>query len=118
VSEDGYIEGAPELVAEIATSSASIDLGTKRQVYRRNGVQEYMVWKTFEKELAWFRLVEGEYRQLEADENGLIKSQIMPGLWLAVDALLSSRMFEVLNVSQTGVASPEHAAFVQKLANS
>lgn len=38
ISEDGYIEGAPELVAEIATSSAAIDLGAKQNAYRRNGV--------------------------------------------------------------------------------
>ncbi len=40
ISEDGYIEGAPELVAEIAASTASNDLGDKLRVYRRNGVKE------------------------------------------------------------------------------
>jgi Uma2 family endonuclease len=40
LSEDDYIEGAPELVAEIAASSAAIDLGDKKQVYWRSGLQE------------------------------------------------------------------------------
>jgi hypothetical protein len=46
----------------------------------------------------------------------VIKNQVMPGLWLAVSALLEGRMFEVLNVLQTRIASPEHQGFVQKLA--
>ena len=31
MSEDDYIEGAPELIAEIAASSAAIDLGDKKR---------------------------------------------------------------------------------------
>ena len=38
ISEEGYIEGAPELVVEIAASSASYDLGPKMTTYARNGV--------------------------------------------------------------------------------
>ena len=45
ISEDGYIEGAPELVAEVAASSVSLDLGSKLEAYRRNGVHEYIVWR-------------------------------------------------------------------------
>ncbi len=115
ISADGYIKGAPELVAEIATSSAAIDLGTKKNVYRRNGVKEYLVWQTFENQLSWFRLQDGEYLLVEMDATGILKSQAMPGLWLDVSALLNGRMFEVLNVLQTGINSPEHHAFIQML---
>jgi Uma2 family endonuclease len=47
ISEDDYIEGAPELVVEIAASSAAIDLHSKKEVYRRNGVPEYIVLAGF-----------------------------------------------------------------------
>lgn len=43
ISDDDYIEGAPELVAEIASTSVSRDLGKKLNVYLRNGVREYLV---------------------------------------------------------------------------
>ena len=43
ISEDGYVEGAPELIAEIAASTVSIDVHDKLKVYRRNQVQEYKV---------------------------------------------------------------------------
>src|SRR5262249_19824990 len=35
ISDDNYVENAPELVAEIAASSASYDLHTKLDVYQR-----------------------------------------------------------------------------------
>ncbi|MGC1394792.1 MAG: Uma2 family endonuclease, partial [Coleofasciculaceae cyanobacterium] len=92
LSEDDYIEGAPELVAEIAASSAAIDLGDKKRAYRRNGIKEYIVWQVFEQKLDWFYLQEGEYISLPVDENGVIKSLVFPGLWLAVDDLLSGNM--------------------------
>src|SRR5947209_2877577 len=42
-TEDQYIDGAPELLAEIAHSSRAIDLHTKRQRYADAGVLEYIV---------------------------------------------------------------------------
>lgn len=36
IDTDGYIEGAPELIAEVAASSASYDLSDKLQIYRRH----------------------------------------------------------------------------------
>jgi Uma2 family endonuclease len=116
LSEDDYVEGAPELVAEIAASSAAIDLGDKKRAYRRNGIQEYIVWQVFEQKLDWFYLQEGEYVPLSADENGVIRSRVFPGLWLAVNDLLNGSMTQVLAVLQEGLASPEHGAFVQQLA--
>jgi Uma2 family endonuclease len=116
ISEDGYIEGAPELVAEIATSSAAIDLGAKRNAYRRNGVQEYLVWQTFENRFSWLRLQAEEFILIAPDADGIIRSNTFPGLWLAVPALLEGRMIEGLNVLQAGIADSAHQAFVQKLA--
>jgi Uma2 family endonuclease len=116
ISDDGYIEGAPELVAEIATSSAAIDLGAKQNAYRRNRVQEYLVWQTFENRFSWFCLQAEEFVLIEPDGDGIIRSSVFPGLWLAVPALLAGRMLEVLEVLQAGIAHPAHQAFVQKLA--
>jgi len=116
IGEDGYIEGAPELVAEIATSSAAIDLSEKKNAYRRNGVQEYLVWQTFENRFSWFRLQAEEFVLIEPNTDGIIRSRTFPGLWLAVSALLEGNMMEVLNVLQAGIADPAHQAFIQELA--
>lgn len=64
LSEDGYLEGSPELVIEIAASSAVFDLGDKKQAYRRNGVAEYLVWQVFENKIDWYALTDGDYQLL------------------------------------------------------
>jgi Uma2 family endonuclease len=115
ISDDDYVEGVPELIAEIAASSASYDLNDKLNAYRRNGVQEYIVWQIYENRLNWFSLQEGRYVTLEPDGVGVIRSQIFPGLWLAVNALREGDLAEVLAVLQQGLQTAEHQAFVEHL---
>lgn len=117
LDNEGYIEGAPELVVEIAASTASIDLRDKKRVYRRNGVKEYLVWQVSNQRFDWFSWQEGEYISVEPDAQGIIRSQVFPGLWLAVTALLRENMLEVMETLQTGLASTEHQEFVEQLGN-
>ncbi len=115
---DGYVEGAPELVAEVAASSATKDLYDKKRAYRRNGILEYIVWQVFEQTVSWFSLQDGEYVTLTPNASGIIQSQIFPGLWLDVSALVSDNMQQVLAVLQTGLNSAEHQTFVEQLKKS
>lgn len=115
VDEDGYLRGAPELIVEIAGSSAAYDLHEKLALYQNHGVQEYVIWQVHEQEIIWFRLEDGSYRPLPVDEDGLIRSQIFPGLWLAVDAMLAGDLATVLAAAQEGLQSAEHAGFVKQL---
>ncbi|MFB2934879.1 Uma2 family endonuclease [Aerosakkonemataceae cyanobacterium BLCC-F154] len=115
LSEDGYLEGSPELVIEIAASSAAIDLRDKKRAYRRNGVQEYIVWQVFEQIIDWFSLQDGDYVSLMPNEQGVICSEIFPGLWLDIAAMLQGNMPQVLTVLQGGISSEEHQLFVQQL---
>jgi Putative restriction endonuclease len=117
VSEDDYIEGVQELIVEIAASSVAIDLHGQKQAYRRNGVKEYIVWQVLEQKLSWFSLEQGEYLKLVPDDDGVVRSRVFSGLWLAVPELLTGNMQSVLAALQTGLQSPEHAAFIQKLAS-
>ena len=115
ISQDDYVEGAPELIVEIAASSASYDVHQKLNVYRRNQVQEYLVWRFYEQEFDWFRLQAGEYIKLEPDSDGIIRSQIFPGLWLDKNALLMGDLGKVLVILQRGLETTEHRDFVNKL---
>ena len=114
-TEDGYLEGPPELVVEVAASSASIDRHTKMHVYRRNGVAEYLVWQVLDRRIEWFALRGGEYVQLEPDAQGLLQSAALPGLHLATHALLRGDLANVLATQQSALNGPEHRAFVQRL---
>ena len=111
----GYVEGAPELVGEIAASSASFDLHTKLRVYGRNEVQEYIVWRVQEAAVDWFVLRQGEYARLPLSPAGIHQSEVFPGLWLDAAALVRMDLRTVLGVLQQGLATPEHAAYVAEL---
>lgn len=117
INKDDYVEGAPELIVEIAASSASYDLYEKLKVYRRNQVQEYLIWRVYDHQFDWFRLQQGEYIQLQANADNIICSQIFPGLWLDKIALLGGDLGTVLAVLQQGLASPEHENFISRLSS-
>jgi Uma2 family endonuclease len=115
ITGDDYIEGSPELVAEIASSSVSFDLHTKFNVYRRCGVKEYIVWRVRDRAIDWFVLAASAYERLALDADGIFRSRTFPGLWLDPQAMLSGDLARVLAVVQSGVASPEHGQFVKRL---
>lgn len=117
LDEDDYIEGSPELIVEVAASSASKDLHDKLRAYRRNGVQEYLVWQIEAQRIVWFLLQSGEYVNLEADNQAIIRSQVFPGLWLDTSALLQNNLVAILTCLQQGLQTEEHAAFQQQLAD-
>jgi len=112
---DGYVEGAPEFVAEVAASTVSMDLHEKMRAYRRNGVREYVVWRVENGELDYFVWREGRYERLSPDDAGIYRSEVFPGLWLDAPALLRGDMARVLQVLQEGLATPEHQQFVERL---
>lgn len=116
INQDGYVEGAPELVAEVAASSAAIDLGDKKRAYRRNGVKEYIVWQVFDQKIDWYYLTNDDYVELDLDKNGVTSSVVFPGLRLDVAAMLMGDMAKVLAVLQQGLVSEAHQRFVQQLA--
>ena len=115
LNDRGYIEGAPELIVEIAGTSADYDLHEKLEAYLRNGVAEYIVWQTQEGHLDWFRLIDEEYVRIQPDAEGLIESQVFPGLRLAVKALMGGDLATVLSELQKGLETDEHAAFIRQL---
>ncbi|MDK2410551.1 Uma2 family endonuclease [Aphanizomenon sp. PH219] len=117
INKDDYVEGAPELIVEIAASSASYDLHEKLKVYRRNQVQEYLIWRVYDYQFDWFRLQQGEYIQLQPNADNIICSQIFSGLWLDKIALLGGDLGKVLAVLQQGLASLEHEDFISRLSS-
>jgi len=113
LGDDDYVEGAPELIVEIAGSSVARDLHEKRRAYLRNGVREYVVWRVHDGALDWFGREDGDYVPLVPDAAGtIVESRTFPGLRLAVDALLAGEMDRVLAEQQAGIGTPQHAEFV------
>ena len=75
IGSSGYIEGLPEFVAEVASTSASRDMHAKLDLYLRHGVREYLVWRVLDGAIDWFRLEANEFRLFAVDTGGAIKSR-------------------------------------------
>ena len=97
-----------------AASSVSFDLYSKLNVYRRNQVREYLVWRTDDQAVDWFAWREGRYEPLPRDGN-VLKSEQFPGLWLDTAALIAFDLGGLFKSIEQGVATADHAAFLQRL---
>ena len=103
------------LVAEVAASSVSIDRNAKLRAYQRNSVQEYLLWRVENQAIDWFVLRGRQYDPLPVGPDGIVRSEVFPGLWLDAEAMARGDMGSVMRVLQQGIDSPEHAQFVQRL---
>jgi Uma2 family endonuclease len=117
IDEDDYLVGAPELLIEVAASTASIDLGAKKDAYLRQGVQEYLILQVYEQKTTWFTLRDGNYQEIQADPQGILQSSVFPGLWLDPQKYWAGDVAGVLAILQQGMATPEHTTFVETLAS-
>lgn len=113
VNEEEYLEGPPELLAEVAYSSRAIDMNQKRQDYERAGVLEYLVLSIEGPELHWFHFPSGD--RVRPNRSGVSRSLVFPGLWVHVPALLAQDGPRLIEVLQQGLASRPHAAFVRRV---
>jgi Uma2 family endonuclease len=110
------LKGAPELLIEIANSSAAIDLNQKKRDYETYGVQEYLVVLAEEQAVIWWQLVDGVYQEIPQSNDGFFHSLAFPGLWLDPAGLFAMSEVQMETALELGIASPQHAAFVSKLA--
>ena len=115
IDAEGYVEGAPEFVCEVAATSASLDLHRKLDLYRRHGVKEYVVWRTLDGEIDYFVARQGQYVKLDPQPSGEYRSETLPGLWLDAPAVLKGDWMSVMRKIQEGISSTEHTAFVDQL---
>lgn len=115
-SQGDYVVGAPEFILEIAYSSRSVDLHVKRDDYARCGVKEYVIWSVKDECFVWFDLAKGVESTLPTD--GVLRSFAFPGLWLDSEAVRADDLPRLTTTVEAGLATPEHAAFVRKLAES
>jgi Uma2 family endonuclease len=115
-NEGAFVHGAPELVVEIAKTTRYVDLGPKRDDYHQAGVLEYVVNAIEPDEIFWFGQDQGMLVERPIGDDGLYRSTAFPGLWLDPQALLKGDRQRLRSVLDLGCATPEHAAFVARLA--
>ena len=93
----------------------SYDLHDKLNVYRRNGVGEYLVWRNEDRAMDWFILTNGRFETLPVGDDGILRSTVLPGLWLDPAAVMRGDLRRALEVLNQGITDASHESFVEKL---
>lgn len=78
------------------------------------GVLEYLVVNLVGRRLHWLDLRSGQ--ELSVDTDGVVRVRCFPRLWIHAEALLAKDYGRLMATSQQGLATPEHADFVRRLA--
>lgn len=112
-----YVAGAPELIVEVSRSTREVDLGPKFAAYDRAGALEYVVRSVDPDEVLWHARESGRLVLVPPDADGLYRSRVFPGLWLDPAALIAGDDLVLHAALDRGLATPEHAAFVERLAS-
>jgi Uma2 family endonuclease len=113
---DGYLEGPPELVIEVWSGREKYAFEAKRRDYERAGVREFLHVSVPESRVTWFTLRGDRYEEIEAGADGICRSEVFPGLCLDATALIRDDAVRLAEVVRHGTTTPEHAAFVGRLA--
>lgn len=112
VSEDGYLTGPVEFVAEVSLSSVSLDRGPKLRTYERHGVREYLIWRVEDSLIEWYVLGDSGFELQALPADGIYRSHVFPGLWLDVAAMLKRDGRAVMRTLKQGLATAEHQSFL------
>lgn len=115
VNDDDYLEGSPELIVEISSSTASYDLHDKLEIYEKKGVREYIVWRVLDNQIDWFYLENESYKRVAPNKQGIIESKVFAGLLLNIEAMLKNDLQKVLTDLQKGLQSKKYKDFAESL---
>ena len=115
-NERQFGAGAPELAVEISLTSTEVDFGPKLALYQRAGVREYITVEQFGRRMIWRLLENRAYVAQSLPPDGIVRSQVFPGLWLDEAAFWADDGAKMLAVLNAGLASEDHQRFIERLA--
>lgn len=102
---EGFASGSPELVVEITKSSRTYDLGPKLALYQRAAVSEYIAVLLEEQRIEWRKWKDGSFVLLAPDTDGILQSEVFPGLWLNERAFWDGDVSGMLRTLDAGLAA-------------
>ena len=83
-----HFSGPPNFVLDVFDSSELEEYATRKKAFERFGVTEYVAIVTGEvTKCEWNRNNDSQFESIAPDENGVIKSKALPGLWFSTSPL-------------------------------
>jgi Uma2 family endonuclease len=82
----------------VASSESGERERGKKFEYEAGGVREYWLIDPDRQQAEFYRLVEGRYRLVYPDSEGLYRSEVLPGFWLEVEWLWQEPLPPILEI--------------------
>ena len=102
---DEVFHGPPNFVLDVFSSREDPDFLRRRDRFCKHGVHEYLfAFDGQPVELLWHRLDGGDYRLVEPDDDGILRSDALPNFWLPLKAVQDRDWWTVLGCIERGVS--------------
>lgn len=109
-----YINGSPEFVAEVSSTTIAYDRGPKLRTFLRHEIPEYLIWRVPNDLFEWYVFDGTDYQLQNPDSSGILRSQVFPGLWLDTKAMLAGDLARLMDCVREGIATKDHQRFLAK----
>ena len=112
----GSCDMCVESVSDSTRAAILRDTEAKKQSYAGSGVREYYILDPSEQYMHCYRLnAAGDYEEIEADDEGVIRSKVLPGFQFRWDDLIRKPAIRKLILDEVygGYILPEYQAEVE-----
>ena len=112
----GSCDMCVESVSDSTRAAILRDTEAKKQSYAGSGVREYYILDPSEQYMHCYRLnAAGDYEEIEADDEGVIRSEVLPGFQFRWDDLIRKPAIRKLILDEVygGYILPEYQAEVE-----
>ena len=112
----GSCDMCVESVSDSTRAAILRDTEAKKQSYAGSGVREYYILDPSEQYMHCYRLnAAGDYEEIEADDEGVIRSEVLPGFQFRWDDLIRKPAIRelILDAVYGGYILPEYQAEVE-----
>ena len=114
--EYDYFRGPPNFVLDVFPGDGLLDYEYRRECFERAQVLEYVAVQDSDPvEWIWNRLIDGKFSVIEADDDELIMSTALPGLWVSPYSLRNRDWWSIMAAIARGVTRVGHHDFMDTI---
>ena len=114
-TEDGFI-GPPNFIFDVFDADELDEYESRKSSFEKHGVSEYVVLIADENQTChWNRHNGSKFESVSPDENGIIKSKALPGLWFSTNSAKDRDWWTLIDFVERGVTRVGHHELMETI---
>ena len=114
-TEDGFI-GPPNFIFDVFDADELDEYESRKSSFEKHGVSEYVVLIAGENQTChWNRHNGSKFESIAPDENGIIKSKALPGLWFSTNSAKDRDWWTLIDLVERGVTRVGHHELMETI---